>query len=173
MEATANVSAAAQISQIKVIIYSLFKINLVKVPVLESIIFSSFLSGNNVFNHPLSFPMLTSLEMSVGVGGLPNVFNNTISFDKWVVGNQSGLFGSASASTNFITAEFRAVQNVATLSGSTSSIWFRYRDTDNTTHNYVHLRIRQGSANVNVANKTWAGHTFASVTLIDEFGNAV
>ena len=132
---------------------------------------NDFIYGCTQFNQPLSFPMLTTMG-NYTMQSFTN-FNNTISFDKWVVGTQEAFITLSSASTNFITAEFRAVQNVATLSGTNTTIWFRYRDTNDTTHNYVHLRINKDSANVNVANKTWAGHTFASVTLIDEFGNAV
>ena len=31
---------------------------------------------------------------------------------------------------------------------------------------YVDLRIKSGSAAVNTANRTWAGHTFRSITFI-------
>ena len=90
-----------------------------------------------------------------------------ISFGKGFIlaSTHTSFIDRAVNQTNAFTLEFRGVQTLTTAPTN-----FLRTITTNT---MVHLRIREGSAGVNVASKTWLGKTWLSITLIDENGNAI
>ena len=84
------------------------------------------------------------------------------------VAGANGFFvlDNATGGNRYIKVRFLGVQNITVLNTGLTNKSFRFRDTDDLIHNYVDIELPAGSAAVNVANRTWAGHTFKSVTLI-------
>ena len=129
---------------------------------------NSLLSGCLSFNQDISFPMLTTIGFSFMNGCLSLGINNSnikISLGKQLLLDNihQNWFDSSSANLNDkINIEFQGLQTISTL----PSKFCRYRGPTLTEHSPVNLYIKDGSANVDVAHKTWAGHIFGNITLI-------
>ena len=118
------------------------------------------------FNQELHFPQLTKLGYATMYQG--GNWSNKVTFDKLVMTSNiaRNFINNGSVNNSIITVEFRTRQTISALNNNGTETSFYYRNTANTIHSYVDLRIATGSTNVNVAARTWAGHTFRSVTLI-------
>jgi len=100
-----------------------------------------------------------------------DIFFQNISFYKLIITSGNRYFlQTRNVINQALTIELRAVQTITTRP---SSFLGNRVATSSSATSYVHLRIREGSAGVNAAGRTWAGMWFASITLIDEHGNAV
>ena len=124
----------------------------------------NFMNGCYAFNQDIDFPLLEITKNNFMYDCIA-LNNKKITFHKLKINSANGNFMevySGNANTNIIALEFQLEQNMVSLPTG----FCRSRNTYNNIHGYVDLRIRQGSANVNATNKTWAGHTFRSVTLI-------
>jgi hypothetical protein len=107
-------------------------------------------------NHDLSFPNLTSV--GYGFFFMVNGFAKKITFGKLVMSSNFTRFWYCNSATwpGRPTLEFQAVQTLTTAPTDTF-IWYASR---------IHLRLPDGSAGVDVANKKWLGLEWGSVTLI-------
>jgi len=150
-------------------------------PMLESVgggstLVSGFMGNCHAFNQNIHFEKLVNIDGNF-MANLYGMNQKNISFGSFVwpggATASRNLLVVDSINYNFITIIFNKQQTRTAVLPSGVSMIFRNRTTDTQTHDRVNLRIRQGSAAVSVSAKTWAGHTFASVTLIDEHGNAV
>jgi len=145
---------------------------------------NNFMYNCSSFNHPISFPVLVSAGS--GFMGNCNSFINSLSFPELQTGNiqfminkGSGYFELANKLTfeKFIVSnsyneflrevkhscyEFRAVQSLTNRPA---------QSLNNSTN--VDLRLRQGSAGVNLSTRTWLSIVWKSITLIDGSGNAI
>ena len=135
----------------------------IEFPMLENLntTCSYFMSNCYAFNQNLVFQKAIRFGSAFMVGA--DVFAKKITFAKFIITSSATSFlVSGYANRPLITLEFKTPQTAASLHNS-----FCYMRPDNTTnHSTVDLRIHKDSLNVNVANKTWAGHTFRSITLI-------
>ena len=130
---------------------------------------TEFFNSCSDFNQPLSFPMLTTTASSF-LRNCPALSNVKLLLENIVLNMAYGnnFIPLTSTTTNIITLELRAVQTLT----SRPSNMLNYRPNNSAVISGVDLRINKDSVGVNVANKTWAGMTFRSITLIDEYGIA-
>ena len=120
------------------------------------------------FNQSLIFPKLTTIGNNV-LSNCSALSNVKISLGNVILNSTHTYFLSKiSTTSNIITLELRAKQTITTR----PSNMLNYRPNNSAVISGVDLRINKDSVGVNVANKTWAGMTFRSITLIDENGIA-
>ena len=149
--------------------------NPVLFPNLKTVGFS-FMWRFLVFNHSIFLPKLEVINYSF-LNGLDAIGDNLANSPPVIAIGGKNLLTTANSS-NFLSisvpptsirhikVRFLDVQNITALDTGTTTKAFRFRDTDNLIHNTVDIELPNGSAAVNVPNRTWAGHTFKSVTLI-------
>jgi len=132
-----------------------------------------FLNRCTAFNHNVVFPSsVQNLTYSLlGCTALSNTTGNKIIIQRenafTTAANSNGFLGLLSATSNIITVRFERPQSIQTLQTTVGvTLPFRFRNTNTVIHNFVDLEIHKDSLYVDVANRTWAGHTFKSVTLI-------
>ena len=141
----------------------------------------SFMAGCMNFNQKIIFPSLITTSLSfmmlnTNLGELSPISTSNVIFSKLIMNstNMSSRFLGFNASNfysnKYIRVRFETLQTTSSFWGTSTNnanyIPFIGRNTNSNIHNYVDLEIKNGSANVNVANRTWAGHTFRSITLI-------
>jgi len=137
---------------------------------------SGFMWRFLVFNHSIFLPKLEVINNTF-LNGLDAIGNNLANSPSVIAlggknllttANSSSFLGASVTPTSirYIKVRFLDMQNITALDTGTTTKAFRFRDTDNLIHNTVDIELPNGSAAVNVPNRTWAGHTFKSVTLI-------
>jgi len=139
---------------------------------------NSLLALNGVFNQPITIPSnvinangFLNCNSFVGVT-TPVNYTSKVTCLAVVQSNWQNFMSYVQRVLPFgtFTLELREVQTITTRPTYFLNGCISLTSSD---PSYVDLRIRSGSAGVNVSARTWAGMYFKSITLIDANGNAV